>query len=282
MDCNSAATSGQEPSPSQEEAPQSHPSDTLRQRRRKSTRQMISYKIANQTTDKQKLSHVQESVFLNMYLRKMHRRIRGKQSNDSLCCEFIVVVILVVIIMALGWDDTPSSGDNQEFDTAGLAAAIVWIAFGLCIFFVFKDSPYVKMLRYLVFYVPLVYAVSTISFYEEMHDSDTFKALEHALFVLFIIVEALVFIGFMSYYTLLPRFLHSQWLRKRPGLVKKIWNVESVIEGDVWTMSYREFNPMKCKMHYICKYEGGIDEKTGLPEGLGRWLDDCYDGEMLT
>ena len=83
------------------------------------------------------------------------------------------------------------------------------------------------------------------------------------------------------------KILQSDWLRKKPGLVQRIWNIESIVEGDAWTMSYRAHNPirqgfMKCKLDYMCKYEGRIDANTGLPDGLGRWLDDSYDGEMLT
>lgn len=76
------------------------PRTSLRQRgtKKKSTRRLSYVVNANNNEEqssqmtsvskkKKVLNDAQESVFLNMYIRKMHRRIRGKQSNNSLCCE---------------------------------------------------------------------------------------------------------------------------------------------------------------------------------------------------
>ncbi len=65
-----------------------------------------------------------------------------------------------------------------------------------------------------------------------------------------------------------------------------LWSIEAVVANDAWTMSYRGHNPgrdsRKCQLDYTCKYEGDIDASTGLPDGLGRWIDDSWEGEMLT
>ena len=73
-------------------------------------------------------------------------------------------------------------------------------------------------------------------------------------------------------------------LLRKPGRVRRFWNVEAIVANDAWTMSYRGHNPKNgpCKMNYTCKYEGDLDPTSGLPDGLGRWLDDAWEGEMLT
>ena len=79
-------------------------------------------------------------------------------------------------------------------------------------------------------------------------------------------------------------FMQSTWVRENPGVVAKIWQV-GIIQD--WTMRYRGHNPRHgiercCQLHYTCKYHGNTDPNTGLPDGLGRWLDDAREGETLT
>ena len=168
----------EEPLSTAEGLAQSPPSDSsasLRNRKKKSTK-LLSYRINNDhdqaysstSDDDKKLSSAQESVFLNMNIRKMHRRIRGKQSNDSLCCEFSIVIILLIVMTILGWDDTPQEGDWQKADTVGLVVSLLWLIFALCVFFVWGQGPYAKMLRYMVIYIPLIFIVVSISFFEEL------------------------------------------------------------------------------------------------------------------
>lgn len=100
---NGDTSSSTEPPSQPQSAPEPSTTTSLRQRgtKKKSTRR-LSYVVnaANHNNEQQSsqmtsvskkkkkvLNDAQESVFLNMYIRKMHRRIRGKQSNDSLCCE---------------------------------------------------------------------------------------------------------------------------------------------------------------------------------------------------
>ena len=94
---NGDTSSSTEPSQPQS-APEPSTTTSLRQRgtKKKSTRRLSyvvngslqqSSETASVSKKKKVLNDAQESVFLNMYIRKMHRRIRGKQSNDSLCCE---------------------------------------------------------------------------------------------------------------------------------------------------------------------------------------------------
>ena len=97
------SSSTEPPAPPQSSsAPEPSTTTSLRQRgtKKKSTRRLSYVVNPNHNNEQQSsqmtsvskkkkkvLNDAQESVFLNMYIRKMHRRIRGKQSNDSLCCE---------------------------------------------------------------------------------------------------------------------------------------------------------------------------------------------------
>lgn len=266
------------------QSPQSDINSSLRQRKKKS--KTISYRINNDTNEQDnKLSSAQEHVFRNMYIRKSQRRIHGKQSKKTLIREFIFVIILIIITIILGWDDSPEEGDWQKTDTVGVVVLLLWVIFALCIFFVWGKGPYAKMLRYMVVYLPLLLGVATQSFYEEVRYTDNPPTI-WAMVIVLIVLEVLVFVGFMSYYTFMPKILHSEWIRKN-GRVQWLWSIESTIEGDAWTMRYRAHNPIrrglfKCKMNYMCQYKGNIDSETGLPNGMGRWIDDAYDGEMLT
>lgn len=280
------------------EVPLSQDVNPLRQRK-KSVRR-LSYVVSNENEATGELSKstiltdAQESVFLSMYIRKMHRRIRGKQNNDSLCCEFMVVVVLFGVMIWLGWDDTPHDGDGEmhDSDTVGLIIILLWIIFALAMFFVFGDSPYAKMMRYMIVYIPLLFFVASLSFYEEVRDEGSAFAQnilpqQHVVLALAIIAEVFTFLGFMFYYKVYPRVVQSKWILKQPGRVRRFWNVEAIVASDAWTMSYRGHNPknggfQKCQLNYTCKYEGDIDQNTGLPDGLGRWLDDAWEGEMLT
>ena len=96
---NGDTSSSTEPPALPQSAPEPSTATSLRQRggtKKKSTRRLSyvvngslqqSSETASVSKKKKVLNDAQESVFLNMYIRKMHRRIRGKQSNDSLCCE---------------------------------------------------------------------------------------------------------------------------------------------------------------------------------------------------
>ena len=95
---NGDTSSSTEPPSQPQSAPELSTATSLRQRgtKKKSTRRLSyvvngslqqSSETASVSKKKKVLNDAQESVFLNMYIRKMHRRIRGKQSNDSLCCE---------------------------------------------------------------------------------------------------------------------------------------------------------------------------------------------------
>jgi len=264
------------------QSPQSDINSSLRQRKKKSTSKTVSYRINNTKEQGNNLSSAQEHTFLNMYIRKSQRRIHGKQSNKTLIGEFIFVVILVIITIILGWDN--EEGDWQA-DTVGVVVILLWVIFALCIFFVWGKGPYAKMLRYMVVYLPLLLGVATQSFYEEVRNTADPPPV-WSMIILLICLEVLVFVGFMSYYTFMPKILHSEWLRKN-GRIQWLWSIEPKIEGDAWTMKYRAHNPIrrglfKCKMNYMCQYKGNIDSETGLPNGMGRWIDDAYDGEMLT
>ncbi|KAL9188848.1 hypothetical protein ACHAXT_011338 [Thalassiosira profunda] len=247
----------------------------------------LSYHVS--TPQSSRLTDAQARVFLNMYTRKLDRRVRGTRSNDSLCCEFFVVLILVVVVTVLGWDNSP---ENQEYtltegDIVGIALLVVWWIVALAIFFVWGDSPYAKMLRYMVIYIPLIVSVFSLSFYHEIRHrreaNPYIPAGHYWVLVILIILEVLTFLGFMSYYNFFPMFVKSEWFRRDPGKVARLWKVGIVQD---WVMNYRGHNPkhgsVKCNLNYTCKYAGSTDPDTGLPDGLGRWLDDAWEGETLT
>lgn len=108
---NGDTSSSTEPPSQPQSAPEPSTTTSLRQRgtKKKSTRRLSyvvngslqqSSETASVSKKKKVLNDAQESVFLNMYIRKMHRRIRGKQSNDSLCCEVSSMPFMTDIFFA--------------------------------------------------------------------------------------------------------------------------------------------------------------------------------------
>lgn len=277
-----------EPMPQPQASLEGGTSSSLRQR--KKSRRRLSYVVNNEPNKaSKKLNEAQESVFLNMYLRKMQRRTVGRFSNKNLCCEFIVVVILSALIVYLGWDHPGDGRDEQwhKADTNGLVLILCWIVFAVGVFFILGDSPYVRMARYMVIYIPLLFFLASVSFYSEVRNATSFKIFpqQYWLLALAIVAEVVVFVTFMTQYKFWPKIVKSSWVRSKAGRVQRMWNIEAIVANDAWTMSYRGHNPagaMQCNLDYTCKYEGDIDATTGLPDGLGRWLDDAWEGEMLT
>ncbi|KAL7532680.1 hypothetical protein ACHAWF_004208 [Thalassiosira exigua] len=247
----------------------------------------LSYHVS--TPQRDKLTDAQARVFLTMYTRKMDRRIRGTRSNDNLCCEFAVVIILVVVITVLGWDNNPQYEEYgwSSADTSGLVLLIIWWIVALAVFFVWGSSPYAKMLRWMVVYIPLIVAATSLSFIKEIRhnrEADPFDPPGHYYILsLFVVAEVLTGLGFVTYYKVWPMLVSSEWLRKKPGRIGKLWSIGIVQD---WVMNYRGHDPThgttRCQLNYTCKYEGDTDPDTGLPDGLGRWLDDSWEGESLT
>ena len=126
--------------------------------------------------------------------------------------QFIVVIILLIAILIVGWD-SHQGHEWQEADTIGLVIILLWLIFALSVFFVYSKSPYAKMLRCMIIYIPLVFFVASISFYEEVRLYDGYGLLpqQYWLLALSIVLEVLVFIGFMMYYFGFPKVIQSNW-----------------------------------------------------------------------
>ena len=65
----------------------------------------------------------------------------------------------------------------------------------------------------MIIYIPLVFFVASISFYEEVRLSEGYGLLpqQYWLLALSIVLEVLVFIGFMMYYFGFPKIIQSDW-----------------------------------------------------------------------
>ena len=198
-------------------------------------------------------------------------------------------MVVTSVLGAIDDDIVVSSVELEwnENDTIGLVLLLLWVIVAMILFFLYNGSSYAKMMRYMAVYIPLVAWVAGIAFYHEIRDEErkaAYNNIEHAITALFIFAEVLTFIGFMFNHKIYPLLVQQTTLLRKPGRVRRFWNVEAIVANDAWTMSYRGHNPKNgiCKMNYTCKYEGDLDPTSGLPDGLGRWLDDAWEGEMLT
>ena len=179
----------------------------LRQRKKSAARRpttQFSFRVHEPKPEHVTDAH--ERVFLNMYVRKMQRRIWGTKNNDGfyICCEFLIVLLLAALIIYLGWDDDTSvEHEWQDSDTYGV---IILVAYTFLVFIIASylgDSPYAGMLRYMGVYIPLLCVIAGQSFHEEVRQEKiTFMELPLAgsywMWFIFAVLEVLALTGFMS------------------------------------------------------------------------------------
>jgi len=139
------------------------------------------------------------------------------------------------------------------------------------------------MLKWMVLYLPILWVATETAWSRNGAD------LEPSLLAVLIVLEILTAFGFVSFYIIYPNCLRQAKLAKIQGAAGKFWHVQRV--SDDWTMTYTEMAilhpPKKLSWfmffdRFTCKYEGETCRDTGLPHGLGRWLDDAWEGEMIT
>ena len=94
----------------------------------------------------------QSLVFLNMYLRKMQRRVKGTQQNEVLCELFVygllvLATVWVQSILEVGDVDDEAGPKTKTDVTIDLSWWLGYFLLVGALFFLFRDSPFFKMLR---------------------------------------------------------------------------------------------------------------------------------------
>jgi len=135
------------------------------------------------------------------------------------------------------------------------------------------------MLKWMLLYLPLLWAITELAWSD---DGTAHKT----LMGLYIVAEIIVFSSFTGFYIFYPVCLRKNCFLSKSAAARpsRLWRVKVISD---WTMSYKEVIPnhetvTKCQPMHTCKYEGETCPETGLPQGLGRWLDDAWEGEMIT
>lgn len=249
-------------------------------------------------------SSAQTRTFMYMQLRKMRRRVQGRKAKSTIANELCCLCILIFVMIALaGWkvvelvelestaptaspveNLAPSAAPADEGGIVALLGTIVWILAAFVIISKSPFSPWMRMLKWMLLYIPLVWLIAEWSW------TDDLLTTHHPwIYWPFIAAEILTFCIFVGFYWVYPLCLKS----RRYGFVgestkhksaARFWGVNLVED---WTMTYTSFlmssqSIQKCKSTHFCKYEGDLDEATGLPQGVGRWLDDSWEGETIT
>lgn len=256
-------------------------------------------------------SEAQTRTFMYMQLRKMRRRVQGRKAKSNIASELCCLCLLIFVMVLLAFfksiefetekseAPTPSPGNLEPTfapssvtaasltDTGGIVSlllTIVWILAAFVIISKAPFSPWMRMLKWMLLYIPLVWFIAEWSW-----TTDALGHYEPFLIYSMVAAEILIFVIFVGFYWVYPMCLKS----KRFGFVAdstkyksaaKFWGVNLV---DHWTMTYTSIfmssqSIQKCKSTHFCKYEGDVDEDTGLPQGVGRWLDDSWEGETIT
>ena len=230
------------------------------------------------------LTPAQETVFLNMQLRKMNRALTGTKSRNR-TYELGFLAVLLVIIYSVGAqkygteDEDTTVPLNEPFVSLTLGEVIligVWLYLAVFISEMFKESKFIELLYWMFIYWPLLAMVLSLLFGEQASHQLTYLKYGHAMGIAFVLVELFTIAIFVCIYYAYPSMLNSDWFRQKRR-VAAYWKVNVVAD---WTMTYKKHKTLHRK-RYTCKYEGETNEK-GEPHGLGRWYDEAFDGEVLT
>ena len=280
-----------------------------RRRKRLFKRKRLQW-IVSRGVDTEKLSEAQEQVFLTMQLRKMRRRVHGRKVKTAIGCELCTLAMVVLVIFLVGFirlylaseeslaigannmtNSTPaptSSGDDligiNDLDDASSPAQVTlvllfifWIMLAFVIISKSPLSPWWRMAKWLILYLPILYGVTYLAWTDG-------GPVDRAFYGIFIFAECVCCLGFVIFYKVYPLILRQQCFSKNGGAgrIARCWRAGVVSD---WTITYAGLNHQsiqQCKAIFSCKYEGDTCPDTGMPHGLGRWLDDAWEGEMIT
>ena len=262
--------------------------------------------IVSRGADTEKLSEAQEQVFLTMQLRKMRRRVHGRKVKTSIGCELCTLAMVILVIFLIGFvqlylaegeiiataanttNSTPAPTSSEDqfigIDDAPATAQVTilllfifWIMLSFVIITKSPFSPWWRMAKWMILYLPILWGVTYLAWSES-------APANRAFYGIFLFAECVCCVGFVSFYKIYPLILRQQCFAKNGGAgrIARCWRAGVVSE---WTMTYAGLNHQsiqQCKAVFSCKYEGDTCPDTGMPHGLGRWLDDAWEGEMIT
>ena len=121
------------------------------------------------------LTAAQETVFLNMQLRKMNRALTGTKSRNK-TYELVALAVLLIFIYSVGSqtketeDGEPVDINDDTFVSLTLAEVItigVWLYVAVFVTEMFKESKFIELLYWMFIYVPLVAVMVSFVFGEQ-------------------------------------------------------------------------------------------------------------------
>ena len=232
-----------------------------------------------------------------MNLRKKKRQIHGPREKEKRWHSGALVVMLILMaiyyratavgseVMAMADSESKESvGDSSSVTPRGVTVTVDQICFVGAWFLLFAlattffgEGKYAVILNWTVLYLPLLALFQfTFSLLLGAEASDL-EWIGWALFA----AEMIALLAFFLVVDIYPRLIRSKWLHNNFG-VGRFWSVRLISD---WTMTYPgrygKLSPV-----YTCKYEGAFgssdSDGVGVPHGAGKWLDDEYDGEILS
>eukprot|EP00591_Stephanopyxis_turris_P016149 CAMPEP_0195540258 /NCGR_PEP_ID=MMETSP0794_2-20130614/50480_1 /TAXON_ID=515487 /ORGANISM="Stephanopyxis turris, Strain CCMP 815" /LENGTH=595 /DNA_ID=CAMNT_0040674323 /DNA_START=499 /DNA_END=2282 /DNA_ORIENTATION=- len=216
-----------------------------------------------------------EQVFLNMRLRKLQRDLNGtRQREGANKYHTAALVVVFVIVFGAGFG-VHYSEEGDDFIFVVKLWQIVMIGALICLALVIsgmlRRSNFGLMLSWMIIYWPLATIVLSVLISEH---KDVFSTWPKWLLIVFIILEAVTLITFISIFYLYPMFISSALFRTRVG-VGSFWGLHALLPN--FTIRYYGLFGFLGERK-TCQYEGEIDSSTTLPNGRGLWRDDAYNG----
>lgn len=212
-----------------------------------------------------------KEVFISMMLRRKRRQLNGAQQREGKY-HFLLVIILVVVIYASYGATSDSNGLSITLDGWQIVLSAVWVAIIVMVSSIIRNTKFITVFNWCLIYIPLLAILASLLFQNKAAiESGTW------IFILFLIAEGLAVSIYLLIHHVQPWLLSTTWYREKKS---HFWSINVISD---WTMTYRYSNSWySCvDSRHTCKFVGDLDS-NGLPHGIGEWLDDSYDGEVLT
>ena len=203
-----------------------------------------------------------ESVFVALQRRKFIRDSHGTIKQKS---SFVSLFILLLVIYGAGFSSAEIDA-NSSFtlvvSLSELVAVGCWVLLAILISYI-KKKRIKSLLSWMLIWWPLLAVLTSIIFGDQKWIWSAFLAAELLTLFTFLVVE-------FVYVSLLGTDLFRHSIK-----AERYWSLRLVAPFTItYAGPYGRFGK-----RYTCKYTG--QTRNGLPNGVGRWIDDRYATRLL-
>ncbi|GKY91490.1 hypothetical protein MPSEU_000121200 [Mayamaea pseudoterrestris] len=226
------------------------------------------------------LSHAQQTVFLNMQLRRLTRSLKGTQRKSQRTHHVALFVLLVCVYgLSASYMEHGILTTTLVIRVWQMVAVGAWFMLVVVLLSLLEESIFFSAVVWMFVYWPLMAIITSILITGSADPSAT-----RWITAIFVLAQCLTLCIVVTRHYLYPMTLQSKWFFEHVG-VEWFWKVQVTHTScNAWTMIYQgsyHWTQLLGQTHvHSCHYQGEFD--AGTPHGAGRWMDDSHGGEVLS